>query len=93
MIARTAQRSFSKTENRLENTVSRMCASAADWAGGQGTTPVPSPTLLLSLCLGCFFSSSCHASCSGAPHGTPWDKQELHKRFSLSSSLLSLFKL
>lgn len=92
MIARTAQRSFSKTENRLENTVSRMCASAANWAGGQGTTPVPSPRP----------ASACAKDASSALRATPpvrsatrdsWG-HELHSAsLSLFSSLLSLFKL
>lgn len=55
MIARTAQCSFSKTVNCLENTISRPCASAANWAAVAGAAvprqPGPGPTDLLASCL------------------------------------------
>lgn len=46
MIARIAQRSFSKIENYLENTISKMCASTAnqtDWSRAGPPKPSPPP--------------------------------------------------
>lgn len=47
-MAKSAQGSFSKTENFLENTISRTCASAANWADAARAArlpprPVPGP--------------------------------------------------
>lgn len=64
MIAGTAQCSFSKTENCLENTISRPRASAANWADaaraaacllGLGRVPQTSSASGFARC----FSSSC----------------------------------
>lgn len=46
MIARIAQCSFSKIENYLENTISKMCASTAnqtDWSRAGPPKPSPLP--------------------------------------------------
>lgn len=44
MIARIAQLSFSKIENCLENTISKMCASTANQTDGAGQCPRPTPS-------------------------------------------------